>query len=129
CLEAAGNYNGAPVSVINCPSTNSNKVWTWETPFASALGGQTTRYKIFEDKCLDVTGGNDADGNKLQIWTCYDGNRNQLWQTESDYTIHWAFHNKYIFGNKCLDVTDGKDTNGNRLQIWTCDPANTNQKW
>lgn len=58
--------------------------------------GPVTQIRIFGDKCLDVTDGNDSNGQKLQIWTCYDGNTNQLWTVNGDSTIRWAGHNKYV---------------------------------
>jgi hypothetical protein len=47
-------------------------------------------------KCLDVPDGKDADGTKLHIWTCVDGNTNQMWEFASDNTIRWVGHNKYV---------------------------------
>jgi len=32
--------------------------------------------------CLDNANGNLADGNKVQIWQCGNGNKNQLWDIE-----------------------------------------------
>lgn len=32
-------------------------------------------------KCLDLTDGNLAAGTLPQIWTCTDGNTNQVWNT------------------------------------------------
>ncbi|KAJ7463161.1 ricin B lectin domain-containing protein, partial [Mycena latifolia] len=77
---------------------------------------------IFGDKCIDVTGGVNADGTKLQIWMC-SGNTNQQWVSVTDSTLQWAGT------DKCIDLTDGKITDGNGLQIWTCDSMNFNQRW
>jgi hypothetical protein len=76
---------------------------------------------LFE--CIDVTGGVNADGTKLQIWTCTEGNTNQQWISVSDFTFQWSGT------NKCIDLSDGKITDGNQLQIWTCDDRNANQQW
>jgi len=89
-------------------------------PNGSGLNGPI---QIFGDKCLDVTDGVDADGTKLQIWTCDFANANQRWIPVSGSTITW-------FGeNKCVDLTDGNLTDGNQAQIWDCDVNNSNQKW
>lgn len=32
-------------------------------------------------KCLDLTNGSQADGNRIQIWTCTSKNANQVWNT------------------------------------------------
>lgn len=31
--------------------------------------------------CLDLTNGNKANGNRMQIWQCSTGNTNQVWTT------------------------------------------------
>ncbi|KAJ6493497.1 ricin B lectin domain-containing protein [Mycena vulgaris] len=83
-------------------------------------------WTVFGDKCIDVTGGVNADGIKLQIWTCSEGNTNQLWTSLNDFTFQWSGT------NKCIDLSDGKITDGNVLQIWTCGTGSTgnqNQKW
>ncbi|PVF97135.1 ricin B lectin [Serendipita vermifera] len=121
CLQAAGNSDGAPVSVIDCPSLNNNNTWTVESTDPDRSGTRTTRLKIFDNKCLDVPSGNNADGTKLQIWTCYDGNANQVWQLNGDFTITWGSN------NKCVDLTDG--VVGGRAQLWTCTSGNQNQLW
>jgi hypothetical protein len=69
-----------------------------------------------------VTGGVNALGTKLQIWTC-SGGPNQQWVNTLDGTFQWSGT------DKCIDLTDGKITNGNQLQLYTCSSTNTNQKW
>ncbi|PVF90931.1 hypothetical protein CPB86DRAFT_720370, partial [Serendipita vermifera] len=100
CLKAEGDYNGAPVSVVNCTAAEPSNTWTISRDDIFGVG-TSTPFKVFGDKCLDVTEGNDADGTRLQIWTCYEGNTNQLWQINPGYYIKWADH------NKCIDLTDG----------------------
>ncbi|KAK1218101.1 hypothetical protein PQX77_019232, partial [Marasmius sp. AFHP31] len=75
--------------------------------------------------CLDVKDGVNADGTKLQIWTCTPGSTNQLWISVNDFTFNWAGT------NKCIDLTDGDITDGNQLQIWSCvgGSGSPNQKW
>jgi Ricin-type beta-trefoil lectin domain len=98
CLQAQGDYDGAPVVLATCGNFNgADKEWNViEGGAAEASGnpGPVTQIRLFGDKCLDVPNGNDSDGVKLQIWTCYDGNPNQLWQVNSDDTISWAYHAK-----------------------------------
>lgn len=33
--------------------------------------------------CLDLTDGSTENGNVLQVWTCGDGNANQVWTTNA----------------------------------------------
>ncbi|KAJ7125998.1 ricin B lectin domain-containing protein [Mycena epipterygia] len=75
--------------------------------------------------CLDVTDVINADGTRLQIWTCASGNTNQLWEPEfgSVGNIFW------VGKNKCVDFTNGNTTNGNQLQVWDCNTSNPNQIW
>ncbi|KAF7352511.1 hypothetical protein MVEN_01216000 [Mycena venus] len=112
CLTASSNADGAPVIIQACPPGV----------------GKPGALKIFGDKCLDVKDGVDADGTKLQIWTCASGNTNQQWVSAGSPgspQIVWAGK------NKCVDVTNGNVTNGNVMQIWDCATAssNTNQNW
>jgi hypothetical protein len=51
--------------------------------------------QLLQVRCLDVPNGNDADGTKLQIWTCQN-NANQGWELAADNTIRWVGHNKYV---------------------------------
>jgi hypothetical protein len=98
CIQAQGNYDGAPVVIGDCGTFNSaNVTWTVVNGGATVPRyGPYTQIKIFGDKCLDVTEGGDWDGNKLQIWTCYEGSANQMWQANTDETIKWAGHNRCV---------------------------------
>ena len=68
CLTAATNADGAVVTVQPCNNAASQK-WTF-------TGGVI---QIYGNKCLDVTEGVNADGTKMQIWTCTTNNKNQQW--------------------------------------------------
>ncbi|KAJ7187519.1 ricin B lectin domain-containing protein, partial [Mycena pura] len=117
CLTATKNADGAPVIIKDC-GTNATQLNSWVVPNGAAAVGTI---QIFGDKCLDVTNGVDADGTKLQIWTCAAGNTNQLWVPLEDIT--WSGK------NKCVDLTNGNTTDGNKIQIWDCDANNENQLW
>lgn len=118
CIEASFNSDGAPVVARDCNSAFDAQNWAYTTG-----GSASQQLKVWGDKCLDVQDGRNADGTKLQIWTCSGGNTNQLWTPNTDGTFQWAGT------NKCVDLTDGSTANGNQLQIWTCDSSNPNQKW
>lgn len=111
-MTAASNNDGAQVAIQPCTGASAQK-WTFS-------GGQV---KIFGNKCLDVTNGQDANGVKLQIWTCSSTNTNQQFYYTGDYRLAWTNH------GKCTDLTDGSLANGNRIQIWTCGNGNPNQVW
>ncbi|KAJ8091966.1 hypothetical protein PM082_024201 [Marasmius tenuissimus] len=74
------------------------------------------------DLCLDVKDGLNADGAKLQLWTCTPGNDNQLWSRNAN-TGAW----QWVGTNKCIDLTGGLKTDGNPIQVWSCDPSGTNR--
>jgi len=113
CLAAASNANGAAVALQNCDGSPSQK-WTFS-------GGSV---RVFGDKCLDVVGGNTADGAQLQIWTCQDGNSNQQWDySKWTNSITWWQH------NKCLDLAGGSTSVGAKAHMWTCFYGNSNQVW
>ncbi|KAJ7858984.1 ricin B lectin domain-containing protein [Mycena leptocephala] len=118
CLTAMSNADGAPVVIKNC-GTNATSLNSWVVPKGSGAVGTL---QIFGDKCLDVTGGANADGTKLQIWTCAAGNTNQMWIPALG-SLTWSGN------NKCTDVTNGNVTDGNQIQIWDCDSSNRNQIW
>lgn len=73
CLTAASNNDGAAVTIQSCTGSAAQK-WTF------AGNGQVT---VYGNKCLDVTDGKNADGTKMQIWTCSTNNPNQKW----DYNV------------------------------------------
>lgn len=114
CLGASSNSDGARVELFDCPKGSgdppANILWT---PDNGLL-------RVFENRCLDDTGGVTTDGQKMQIWTC--GHKNQIWNAREDGSIELGET------KKCLDNTDGKMVTGNPAQIWSCTGI-SNQKW
>ncbi|KAJ7726815.1 hypothetical protein DFH07DRAFT_234705 [Mycena maculata] len=78
---------------------------TWLVPVAPLTGSITT----FSDKCLDVPNGSTENGVKLQIWTCAEGNTNQMFQNHIG-QIEWSGT------GKCIDLTNGNSTSGNPVR-------------
>ncbi|KAL0066350.1 hypothetical protein AAF712_006609 [Marasmius tenuissimus] len=116
CITAQ-NSAGAAAVVQDCNGSNEQN-WVYSVGSSAAQ-----QLKVNGDKCLDVQNGRNADGTKLQVWTCTNGNTNQLWTPNGDGTFQWAGT------NKCVDLTGGNVANQNQLQIWTCDSNNVNQRW
>ena len=73
----------------------------------------------FGGKCVDVAGGNSADGTQVQLYTC-NGTAAQTWDVRSDGTIRAL--------GKCLDVAWGDSANGTKVQIVACN-GNVAQQW
>ena len=74
------------------------------------------------NKCLDVSGGENANGTNVQMWKCEAGNENQNWTFDGG-RIVWTGT------KKCLDVSGGDTANGTQVQIWQCEVGNENQRW
>ncbi|KAJ6554375.1 ricin B lectin domain-containing protein [Mycena capillaripes] len=130
CIAVADNAEGEPLTIHNCNTEDlPSQDWDftfWTTTIGEESSGKNVgpqQIKVFRNKCIDVKDGINADGTKLQIWTCTEGDANQQWISDTDNTFQWSGT------NKCIDLTDGKITDGNVLQIYTCDSKNSNQKW
>lgn len=123
CMTVSFPTSGYSPLLEPCSGTSPiSRAWTVVKGGASSGSGAAGPIKFNNNQCLDVTGGVDKDGTKVQIYQCFDNNSNQKWQFNADGSIQWAGH------NKCLDVTDG-EFSGTLLQIWTCSKGNKNQKW
>ncbi|WP_103349936.1 SGNH/GDSL hydrolase family protein [Amycolatopsis sp. CA-128772] len=70
-------------------------------------------------KCLDVNGGNSANGTAAQIWTC-NNTTAQIWTTSSDGTLRAL--------GKCLDISGAATANGSKVAVWDCNGGG-NQQW
>jgi len=83
-------------------------------------GGGTTNGALVgaaSGRCLDVPGGNTANGTQPVIWDC-NGGPNQRW-TASGQTLQAL--------GKCLDSPTNA-TAGAKAQLWDC-TGGTNQRW
>ena len=88
----------------------------------STGGGGTAGTAIvsnWNNKCLDVPGGNFSDGVQVQMWVC-NGQDPQKWNAVNG-TLQTG-------NNKCLDIPWGSTANGVVLQIVTCN-GNPAQQW
>jgi streptogrisin C len=74
-------------------------------------GGGGTPIIGYGGKCIDVPGGNPADGTQLQMYDC-NGSAAQSWTFAADGTVR-------AFG-KCMDVAWGSRDNGAIIQIVGC---------
>lgn len=88
----------------------------WIKPPGSA--GSEVRSGV-AGKCLDVNGGNSANGTAVDIWSC-NGSDAQLWSARSDGTLRAL--------GKCLDASGRGTANGTKVTVWDCN-GGTNQQW
>ncbi|KAJ7081191.1 ricin B lectin domain-containing protein [Mycena belliarum] len=121
CIAVAENADGEAVTIHNC-NTEDLALQDWTATFAIRGDTSPNPIKIVGNKCIDVKDGKNADGTKLQIWTC-SGGPNQQFVGRLDGSFQWAG------SNKCIDLTDGRITDGTQLQLYTCGSGNLNQQW
>ena len=92
---AAKGWITAPVALSGGPTAR---------PSAEVLSGIT-------GKCLDLSGGNSANGTPVQLWTC-NHTAAQTWTPYTDSTLR-------VMG-KCLDAASGGTADGTRTQLYDC---------
>jgi hypothetical protein len=85
----------------------------------TAVAAGTGAITGYGGKCVDVSGGNSANGTKVQLWTC-NGTSAQTWTVGTDGTIRSL--------GKCLDISAGSTANGAKVQIWDCNGTGA-QQW
>ena len=103
CITATSNTDGAPVVLDVCVNDPGRLFPDGDQFWTTAKDPLSGPFKVFDDtKCLDVPNGDGSNGNKLQIWSCVDGSKNQQFKIPpGQETITW-------FGeNKCLQPTNG----------------------
>ncbi|QKW10908.1 RICIN domain-containing protein [Streptomyces sp. NA04227] len=71
------------------------------------------------DKCLDVAGGNPADGTPVQLYGC-NGTAAQTWSLPGDGTVRAL--------GKCLDVKNGSTAPNTPVQLYGCNGTGA-QDW
>ena len=78
---------------------------------AAAPGASGEVFSGIAGDCLDVTGGNSADGTPAQLWGC-NHTAAQSWTFYTDDTLRAL--------GKCLDANGGATADGTKVQLWTC---------
>ncbi|KAF8951904.1 ricin B lectin domain-containing protein [Flammula alnicola] len=115
--------NGSALIINDCSTLTQERGFQVVEGGATSGEGTPGPIEIFNTFCLEVTGGADVSGTKVEINRCVTGDPNQLWEWNSDATVVWSGT------DKCLDLTNGNLNNGNQIQIWTCTAGNINQQW
>jgi hypothetical protein len=72
-------------------------------------------------KCLDVTDGSTANGNRPQMWTCTSGNQNQMWTLADNGQVKAL--------GKCLDLAENSTANSAVVHLWDCYDSVATQRW
>ncbi|WP_237404794.1 ricin-type beta-trefoil lectin domain protein [Actinacidiphila reveromycinica] len=106
CVDVAGDDtggDGTAVQLWDCQqATSLDQKWTWSGQTLRTLG-----------RCLDIAGGVNANGTKLQLATC-NGGGYQNWVANSDGSL------SNPTTGRCVDSPSGATANGTRLEIWDC---------
>ncbi|WP_405562008.1 ricin-type beta-trefoil lectin domain protein [Streptomyces sp. NBC_01180] len=106
CVDVAGDDtggDGTAVQLWDCQqATSLDQKWAWSGQTLHTLG-----------KCLDIAGGVNANGTKLQLATCNNSGY-QNWVTNPNGSI------SNPTTGRCIDSPSGATANGTRLQIYDC---------
>ena len=144
CLDARRNSSadGTQIQIYKCNGTGAQK-WTVNgevmaspssdtssgTPSGSTSIGSGSSSSVatgigtlvgVASKCIDNNDNRQANGNKIQLWTC-DSTPAQQWTINSNGTITTP-------GGYCLDAKDAGTSNGTLVQLWECDDT-VAQQW
>ncbi|KAL1410266.1 hypothetical protein Q8F55_004272 [Vanrija albida] len=80
--------------------------------------------------CLDARDGLVANGTAVQLWECFEGNRNQLWLTGQRDGV--TYRPSILPGEEdvglCLDAGE-EPANGSRVHLWKCFNWLPQQRW
>jgi beta-glucosidase len=118
-ISGSGTITGTPTTAgtatVTVTATDANGAsastsFTWTVAPAGA-GIATTPLVGYQGVCLDVTGDSNANGTKVEIYTC-NGTNGQQWTEEANGTIH--------ADGSCLDVSGGGTANGTLVDLYTC---------
>lgn len=79
-----------------------------------------------DSKCADDTNNSGSNGNKVQIWTCGNGDVAQKWTYYPD--SNPGGDGVVEHNGKCLAVSGGRIANGTLVELWTCNGTGS-QQW
>src|SRR5262249_20935775 len=108
-----GRVNGIPVDIAPQNGSTAQTWWYDDSTHEIHLA-------VSNNMCLDKPAGQNANGTRLQIWTC-NGSRNQEWYPGSG--MQWMNGES----GKCLDTPLGNFSNP-YVRVWTCN-GGINQDW
>ncbi|WP_261377209.1 ricin-type beta-trefoil lectin domain protein [Amycolatopsis bartoniae] len=107
---------GRAVVHLDLPA-HTSATFTWSGRQTSP--GPTGPITGLDGKCVDVAGGNSANGTAVQLYDC-NNSVAQQWTRAADGTLRAL--------GKCLDVTGQSTADGAKLQLWDCG-GTANQQW
>lgn len=78
------------------------------------------------NKCIDIAGGSQANGAKVQLYDCSGNNQAQQFKVIDAGDGYFAL--QAVVSGKCLDVVNSGTGDGADIQQWTCGTG-ANQQW
>jgi hypothetical protein len=113
CLDTGwGTTDGSPIEIADCnPQLTGNQQWRLQT--------DGTILNTYSNKCLNIWGGNPANGTPIELYEC-TATSNELWSHGATLVDHLS--------GKCLDVQQANYTNGNPIDEYTCNGTGA-QQW
>jgi beta-glucosidase len=126
-ISASGLISGTPttpgtytvdVTAADSRAAQATTSFTW-TVVPSTDDVPTTPIVGFAGLCLDLASDGNADGTKVDVYTC-NGTDGQQWTEEPDGTIH--------ADGKCLSVAGGGTANGTPVDLSACEGGGA-QDW
>ncbi|WP_394825265.1 ricin-type beta-trefoil lectin domain protein [Pendulispora albinea] len=110
------NWGGQSFAYTLPVATSATFTWTG-TPGGG--GGATGPITGLAGKCVDIAGGNGANGTAVQLYDC-NGTVAQRWTVGTDGTVRAL--------GKCLDVTSASTADGAKVQLYDCNGTGA-QQW
>lgn len=104
----AMNNNGAPSMAHTIQIADEQLTNSGPAAFELVMG--------HSDKCLDVAGGDSANGTNILQWGCYS----QPWQRWQFVPANGGFLLKNLHTGKCLDLWGYSQENGANVFQWSC---------
>ena len=125
CIDLANSNtaNGTNIQLYDCNGSGAQK-WIVKGVDAAMPTGTNQRIRLVmnTDKCLDIFGGQTANGTNIQLWRTQDANNSQY------FTFDGSQIKMQAHSNKCLDLNNSNTANGNNIQLFDCNNTNA-QVW
>ncbi|MGC0417814.1 ricin-type beta-trefoil lectin domain protein [Embleya sp. AB8] len=116
CIDAGVGAPSIQLRIQDCTMANYQR---WVIPH----GGRIVFG--YNDLCLDIAGGQNVDGTKVQLWDCNLSSA-QLWSLIDGRIMAAPTETSHM----CLDVAGGGTGNNTKVQVWSCVPGGVPaQKW
>ena len=118
---------GIPQPVVIPKAAFSDSVVNFETQFLGCFAAKASpapRDTLIHNRhgiCLDASQ-RSRRGGKVHMWTCDQGNKNQMWKYDA---VTGQIKNLHGI---CLDASQ-RSSRAGKVHMWTCDTKNKNQMW